>query len=590
MRMHPFRTIKAAFITCFSVLILVSLTIFYQISLGYTRETVVENSMDYTLRLVKQVNSDIDSYINYMRNTASMMLRGNDIQKFFQSDPDDLQSRQYYERILTQFQTVIETREDISNVAAISRDGRYIINRGEDQLNPYVDLEHVDWYRDTYDCQEYILTASHVQYVIDNNYKWVVTLCSPVYEVSEKEPLGVFFIDLNYKLLRDLCEQNSLGLNSYVFIVDEAGNIIYHPKQQLLFRNLTKERIEEVLTCEQDSFIAREGDSSKLYTISKSEETGWSVVGVVSLDSLLPGWKDTQTIYLIVAVVLLLFGLLLTFVLVGAITKPLKTLAEHMQEVEKSDFKGASMERIPYREIEALHSAFNVMTSRIHQLMEQNIEEQRQKRKSELRALRSQINPHFLYNTLDSIIWMAEGGKNKEAVMMTSSLARLLRQSISNDEEMIPLKKEIDYTKSYLTIQKMRYKDKLEFVIDVDPLIQNERVVNLIIQPIVENAIYHGIKPKCGKGLIQITGRIWENDIILEVIDDGVGISKEGLDHIFDRSRERENEKGSGVGVYNVHLRLKLYYGEAYGLSIESTEGVGTKVTMRLGRYKEPSV
>ena len=590
MRMHPFRTIKAAFITCFSVLILVSLTIFYQISLGYTRETVVENSMDYTLRLVKQVNSDIDSYINYMRNTASMMLRGNDIQNFFQSEPDDPQSAQYYERILTQFQTVIETREDISNVAAISRDGRFIINRGEDRLNPYVELEQVDWYGDTYDCQEYILTASHVQYVIDNNYKWVVTLSSPVYEVSEKEPLGVFFIDLNYKLLRDLCEQNSLGLNSYVFIVDEAGNIIYHPKQQLLFRNLTTERIEEVLTCEQDSFLAREGDSSKLYTISKSEETGWSVVGVVSLDSLLPGWKDTQTIYLIVAVVLLLFGLLLTFVLVGAITKPLKTLAEHMQEVEKSDFKGASMERIPYREIEALHSAFNVMTSRIHQLMEQNIEEQRQKRKSELRALRSQINPHFLYNTLDSIIWMAEGGKNKEVVMMTSSLARLLRQSISNDEEMIPLKKEIDYTKSYLTIQKMRYKDKLEFVIDVDPLIQSERVVNLIIQPIVENAIYHGIKPKGGKGLIQITGRIWEDDIILEVEDDGVGISKEGLAHIFDRSRERENEKGSGVGVYNVHLRLKLYYGEAYGLSFESTEGVGTKVTMRLGRYKEPTV
>ena len=122
----------------------------------------------------------------------------------------------------------------------------------------------------------------------------------------------------------------------------------------------------------------------------------------------------------------------------------------------------------------------------------------------------------------------------------------------------------------------------------MDPLVQSERVVNLILQPIVENAIYHGIKPKGGKGLIQITGKILENDIILEVIDDGVGISREGLLHIFDRSRERENQKGSGVGVYNVHLRIKLYYGEAYGLSFESTEGVGTKVTMRLGRYKEP--
>ncbi len=588
MRFNPFRTIKSAFITCFSVLILLSLTVFYQISLGYTKETVLENSVDYTLRLVKQVNSDIDNYIKYMQNTASMMIRGNDIQEYFQSDPDDPGSEQSYERILTQFRTVIETREDISNVAAISRDGRYIINQGEDKLNPYVKLETVDWYRDTYDCEEYILTASHVQYVIDNNYKWVVTLSRPVFADGADEPLGVFFIDLNYKLLRDLCEQNNLGQNSYVFIIDEAGNIIYHPKQQLLFRNLTTERIEEVLQCEQDYFMTPNEEQGKLYTISKSEETGWSVVGVVSVSSLMPYWKETQTTYLLIAVILIFSGILLAFLLAGAITKPLKNLAESMQEVEKRDFKGASIEKIPYREIGALHNAFNVMTTRIHQLMEENVEEQRQKRKSELKALRSQINPHFLYNTLDSIIWMAEGGKNKEVVMMTSSLARLLRQSISNDEEMIPLRKEIDYTKSYLTIQKMRYKDKLEFSIEVDPQIQNERVVNLILQPIVENAIYHGIKPKGDKGMIRITGSLVGDDIVLEVMDNGVGISSEELAHIFDRSRERENEKGSGVGVYNVHVRLKLYYGEQYGLSFESKEGEGTKVTMRLCRYQEP--
>lgn len=587
MKINPFRTIKSAFITCFSVLILVSLAIFYQISLVYTKKTVLENSMDYTLRLVNQVNSDIDYYINYMQNTASMMIRGNDIQAYFQGDPDAQESRQSYERILTQFQTVIETREDISNVAAISRDGRYIINQGEDALNPYVELDTVDWYRDTYDCEDYILTASHVQYVIDNNYKWVVTLSRPVYG-DTAEPLGIFFIDLNYKLLRDLCEQNSLGLNSYVFIIDQAGNIIYHPKQQLLFRNLTTERIEEVLRCEQDYFVAQEGEEGKLYTISKSEETGWSVVGVVSLSSLMPHWKETQTTYLLIAVFLILSGILLAFLLAGAITRPLKTLAESMQEVEKRDFKGASMGRIPYREIGALHNAFNVMTTRIHQLMAENVEEQRQKRKSELKALRSQINPHFLYNTLDSIIWMAEGGKNKEVVMMTSSLARLLRQSISNDEEMIPLAKEIDYTRSYLTIQKMRYKDKLEFSMEVDPQIQNERVVNLILQPIVENAIYHGIKPKGDKGMIRIRGALVGDDIVLEVIDNGVGISREELEHIFDRSRERENEKGSGVGIHNVQMRIKLYYGERYGLSFESKEGEGTKVTIHLGRYREP--
>ncbi len=223
------------------------------------------------------------------------------------------------------------------------------------------------------------------------------------------------------------------------------------------------------------------------------------------------------------------------------------------------------------------------MTSQIRQLMEQNIYEQEQKRQSELKALRSQINPHFLYNTLDSIIWMAEGGKNKEVVRMTAALARLLRQSISNDNELISIEKEIDYAGSYLTIQKMRYRDKLEYEIEVDEEIKHKEIINLILQPLVENAIYHGIKYRGSKGLVRITGRGEGDKIILTVSDNGIGMDETALEEIFDRSKAREGN--NGVGVYNVQTRIQLYYGTEYGLHFESRLGEGTQVTVTIPKH-----
>ena len=223
---------------------------------------------------------------------------------------------------------------------------------------------------------------------------------------------------------------------------------------------------------------------------------------------------------------------------------------------------------------------FNMMTTEIKHLMEQNVADQRQKRKSELMALQAQINPHFLYNTLDSIIWMAEWGKNKEVVLMTSSLAKLLRQSISNQNELVRVEDEVAYTTSYLTIQKMRYKDKLEYEILVDPEILNYKVAKLILQPLVENAIYHGIKYKEGKGKVLVEGFLRDEELILRITDDGIGMSEEKMAHLFEK-RETDSRKNS-VGVLNVHERIRLYYGKDYGLTFESAEGEGTKVEIHI--------
>lgn len=580
-----FKSVRATMLCLFALLIVVTMLIFLLISVDYTKKTVLENSTDYTSRLVRQVNRDIDSYIDYMENISSMIIQGGDVQKYLFRDMPKLDAQEVYSRIVTQFNTVVETRQDISNIAVVTPRRDYIINDGTDTLNENVDLQEVEWYKEALEGEGRILTSSHVQHVIRNNYKWVVTLSKGIKNPKTGENEAVFFIDLNYKLLKNLCENNSLATNSYVFIMDGSGKIIYHPKQQLLYNGLTRERTEEVLGFDHDGYFIAEGsgtDDGKLYTVSVSEKTGWRVVGVADISELMKNKKETESLYMLTAAILLCVAMLLAIFFATAITRPIKELKESMEEVEKGNFENTDVTVGPGSEIDSLGNSFNLMTARIRQLMEQNTYEQEEKRKSELKALRSQINPHFLYNTLDSIIWMAEGGKNKEVVRMTSALARLLRRSISNDNERIPLQKEVDYAGSYLTIQKMRYKDKLEYEIEVDEDIKKEEIINLILQPLVENAIYHGIKYKGSKGLIKIVGYGEDDKIILKVIDNGIGMDEAALKGIFDKSKESEGK--NGVGVHNVQTRICLYYGAEYGLCFESVLGQGTTATITIPR------
>lgn len=213
-------------------------------------------------------------------------------------------------------------------------------------------------------------------------------------------------------------------------------------------------------------------------------------------------------------------------------------------------------------------------------MMEENVYEQKQKRKSELKALQAQINPHFLYNTLDSIIWMSEAGQSDEVVEMTSALAKLLRQSISNDHEQVELGQEMEYVKNYLTIQKMRYQDKLEYTIEVDPQVRHVMIVKLVLQPIVENAIYHGIKYKGSKGTLRIRAFAESEDVCIVIEDNGIGMDDTALNIIFDETQKIH--KQNGVGVPNVQKRLKLYYGDKYGITYESKVGIGTRATIRI--------
>lgn len=576
-----FKSIQSTMLVSFSALMVLAMLVFMVIAMRYTSGTIYENSINYMSQIIQQVNYDIDTYIEYMENISSIIAKSSDVPRYlFDQNQTEAEREAEKERILTQFQTIMESRDDIYNVAAVAKNGRYIINRGDDELTGYVDIESLDWYQAAMESKSGIaVSSSHVQNAIQSSYKWVITLSRALVNNQTGEREGLFFVDLNYSAISDLCNNNSIEEKGYIFVLDAEGNIVYHPKQQLMYGGLKTENIDAIMECEEDSLIIDEGGESKLYTMSKSKRTGWTVVGAAYTSELLKNNEQAQMWYLLVASILLLAVIGISGIISREITKPIRSLRDSMRKVQNGQFD-THVEVITENEIGSLGRSFNLMTSEIRALMEQNVYEQKQKRKSELKALQAQINPHFLYNTLDSIIWMSEAGESDEVVEMTSALARLLRQSISNDQEEVELEKEIEYVKNYLTIQKMRYKDKLEFFIYVDPRVAHVPVIKLVLQPLVENAIYHGIKYKETKGNLKIYAKPVDGRVEIVVADDGIGMDEDVMEHIFDE--HRKEQKRNGVGVPNVQKRLQLQYGSEYGIRYESVKGAGTKVVITI--------
>lgn len=582
-----FSSIQSVIFATVAVLVLSAVVIVTGVSMKFTNTSIFENSSEYTHTIIQQMNQNIDSYIDYMENIAYLISSNEDVQDYLFDEKIDNEGRY---RILNQFQTILDSRSDIRNVGIISKNGRMLINDGSKSVNQDLDLNTQEWYATALEKPNGpILTSSHVQHIISGERPWVITLSRGIRDRSgsgEKE--GVFFIDLNYSAISGLCDQSTVGTKGYAFILDAKGNIVYHPQQQQLYNELQTENISLIMDTDEDTVLTGTGNDGKLYSISRSEKTGWTVVDCTNVKELLSKSRQAQSVYVLTAIILVIVALLFSRFMARSITLPIQKLRDSMKKVQEGDFSVSDVVVDSKNEIGSLTKSFDVMTHRIHELMEQNVHEQEEKRKSELKALQSQINPHFLYNTLDSIIWMAEGKKNEEVVLMTASLARLLRQSISNEDEVVPIANEVEYARGYLTIQKMRYKDKLEFQIEVDSSILYIPLIKLVLQPIIENAIYHGLKYKESKGLLIVKGFMKDGNAVLQVIDDGVGMDEETLAHIYDK--HKVNYHSNGVGVYNVHKRLKLYYGEDYGITYTSELGKGTTATITIPGRQEGQI
>jgi two-component system sensor histidine kinase YesM len=302
-------------------------------------------------------------------------------------------------------------------------------------------------------------------------------------------------------------------------------------------------------------------------------------VGVAYTQELLRSQDRIYKTYLLIAAAALILALVFALQLSRSIAGPIRRLMQTMRRVEDGDLHVRS--QVSSRtELGQLSDSFDHMIAKTAELMDERLRSEEQKRKSEWKALQAQIQPHFLYNTLDSIIWMSHAGRNAEVVEMTSALALLLRSSIGDGSDTNTLKKEIAHVRSYLTIQKMRYNEKLRYEIDLDPQTEDCLLPKLILQPLVENAIYHGIKVKQQGGTVRIESLLEEDRLLITVEDDGVGMTPEQLETILDK--KESDAESTKIGVYNVNERLQLFFGPDAVMKYYSTPGVRTMVMLVL--------
>ncbi|GKH46480.1 sensor histidine kinase [Anaerotruncus massiliensis (ex Togo et al. 2019)] len=583
--LNPY-SVRGTMILSFMLLISIIVLLVSLVSYYYTMNDIESISINYTVRLLGEINASIDSYIDNMKSMAKVVVENKDVRDVmaFYNRHHDKRLSYIEEKELERLRAnaaahmniVANTRSDITNIAVISKYKDVVLSDVEKEVNENSEFNVTDWYLKPMSYKdEIVVSPSHVQNLVSGEYKWVISISKSVLDPETGEVTGVMVIDLNYRSIEAICENAQLGKNGYIYLIDRHKNIIYHPQQQLLYSGIKSELVEEILKM-RDTYL-RDDVNNRIYTRNYSELTGWSAVGVVNVDELIKDKSSIIDFYFRLAGISILFAMTFAVLISTTITNPIKMLENTMHEVEVGNFDVRSEIELN-NEIGHLSKTFNVMISRIKDLMEKTVRDEEEKRRSEIRALQAQINPHFLYNTLDTIIWMSAGGKNDEVVEVTSALARLFRTSISKGENLVTLLNEVENIKSYLTIQKMRYEDKLSWRVDVPPGLLGLMTPKLILQPIVENAVYHGVKMSQAGGEIAISARTEGERLTITIADSGVGMTAEQLEQLFVPRPDTDR----GIGVINVNNRIRLCFGEEYGLHYFSAPGEGTRVEIWL--------
>ena len=536
-----------------------------------------QETVQSTQKLMEQTGENLEDYLVSMRQISDAayynVIKEND----FASQDQDIQTKMnlLYEA----------NRDNLRSIAVYNNHGSLRMAEPVAAQKEDPDVTRQDWYKQAMDEMENVhFSTPHIQNLFDDGtfrYYWVISL-SRVVELTGNgvSQLGVLLVDMDYSSISRMMKQiNTLNTEQYYYLCDSSGQIIYHPRQIQISDGIYNENSKAAAGYKDGVYDERfEGESRKV-VVNTISYTGWKLVGVIPNATFTHG---TISIRYFIAILVLLMAMMLVVinrVVSVRISSPILKLDDSVKGYEAGEtpeiYIGGSLE------IRHLGHSIQRSYEQIDTLMKKIVLEQNERRKSELDALQSQINPHFLYNTLESIVWMVEGERNNEAVFMLSQLAKLFRISLSKGSTVITVKDELQHAQSYMNIQKIRYKNTFSISFHVDPAIYGYCTVKLILQPILENAINYGVSGMDDCGEITVTGRLAGGNLILAVTDNGMGMTSEEAELVLTDS-ERVHKHGSGVGLVNVNNRIQILFGKEYGLAIESEPDEGTTVSIRL--------
>ena len=541
------------FITTLSIVMIVlflTSTIYYSVFTNRINSLIENQSREIN----KQIVLNYESYIKSVIETSN----------YIQAASLNLDVRDSYNELQDIYLYNSEIKKDVVSIFLFDEEGKKILGNSPDNMRFY-NIPDENWFKNALsEKTTFHFSAPHRQSLASIRNEEVISVSKSVkYSTAGTEKDGILLIELNFKTLTDLADKTNLGQGGHILILNDDDSIIY----------LSGKREQKDLSASIEIAVNNylggfktEIDSMEMYiNINTLIQTRWRIVTINNVNELALARREMLLILFVIFVLSFAVTAFVSFIISGRISSPLNQLKKSMLKIEKGDFH-TKVEVSGQKEVVRLSRSFNSMLAEISRLMDKVVNEQREKRKTELKALQNQINPHFLYNTLDSIVWLAENKRTEDVITTVIALARFFRISISKGETFIPVKDEISHIKNYLTIQKIRYVDKFEYNFEIDPEVYDFKVMKLILQPIVENAIYHGV----GEETEHITIRSYLDGgfLVFEVENTGYGITEERIEDIYSILKG-ENSKSS-VGMRNVYLRLKLFYGDKADIHISS--------------------
>ncbi|MDD6065293.1 MAG: sensor histidine kinase [Firmicutes bacterium] len=532
------------------------------------KQTVVEDNQE----LAEQINVSMSQYIHSMMRLSDTLYY--DIIKNEEGQMEPM------------FQAMYDGYKDyVESIALFRRDGTLLQVKPALSVEASQDVTQEEWFTQAFERSENIhFFPPQIQdcFEKDTGFPWVIPM-SRFVQISEgnfvKE--GVLLINIKYSAMSEIFRNNNPSPERYAFLMDGSGRLIYHPRHALINSGFMEAPPASLAAYKDGSYETEISGDAVFCCIKTVGYTGWKIVSVISQERV-QSYRVKSTFFMLAVICqVLLFFMIVGYYLSAVLTNPIRNLEEDVKKISEGDLD-LKVHTSGSFEVYHLGRSIQKMSVKIRQLMQEVIREQEEKRKSELDSLQAQITPHFLYNTLDIVVWMIEEDRKEDAAQIVTSLARLLRISLSKGKNIITVSDELEHVRNYLTIQSLRAKDQFTWRIEKEKGVDCLAVIKLIVQPIVENAIYHGMEGMYGDGEIVIHAYREEDDLYISVKDNGMGMTQEQAEALLDYTREVKTAKGNGLGVRNVHERIRLHFGEGYGIKIISEVDEGTEVLLHL--------
>ncbi|HKM30396.1 MAG TPA: sensor histidine kinase [Bacilli bacterium] len=554
-------------VSCLSIMVGFSLLLSL-LSLNSFSEFVQNTSEAQTKEISRQIVHNYDNYISTIIDAYNGI----------QVKIDNLDVKASAEVTRGYLEDFLLFKTDITDISLFSLDGVLYGSTTTTIYNPGLVIQQA-WFERAVNEPSLVFFSN--PYIVDGDFRILV---SKVVKHNRGTEKALMMMELDSSPIINLAESANLGKEGRILLLDSDYNNIY---SSINDKELSKaiRTVKEIIIGSGKAHLNSYDMDVNVDTLTN---TKWKIAVFINIDNT----KAVQENYIFIIIIIGLFMVVAAVTIIGftsrRIANPLKVLEKSMKKIEQADFLIIEpVEEGSQKEVASLSNSFNLMMARIKELMDRIIVEQNAQRESELKALQSQINPHFLYNTLDSIVWLIENDKNTDASQMVVALAKLFRISISRGRNIITIKDELEHARSYLIIQRFRYSDSFKYEFDVDEEVLEYTTMKLILQPLIENAIYHGLKNIIDEGFIKIGAHREQDNVVFTVTDNGYGLKKEKIEQLY--TNFKNPHLNDGVGLKNVYLRLVLYYGKAADLQIESEldEGTTIKIIIPIKRSEQ---